>query len=96
MKIDKSFVLNKGETLVLKKIGGINQLEFTRRNEKHLSDIIELEYTNSRNKKKDPSVWIIEKDFISRILYEINSCGFEFHEIRKIEKQTKKNPNDSQ
>ena len=56
----------------------------------NLSDIIELEYTNSRNKKKDPSVWIIEKDFISRILYEINSCGFEFHEIRKIEKINKK------
>ena len=90
MKIDKSFVLNKGETLVLKKIGGINQLEFTRRNEKHLSDIIELEYTNSRNKKKDPSVWIIEKDFISRILYEIRSCNFEFHEMRKIEKINKK------
>jgi hypothetical protein len=33
MEIDKSFVLNKGETLVLKKKGGINQLEFTRRNE---------------------------------------------------------------
>ena len=90
MEIDKSFVLNKGETLVLKKKGGINQLEFTRRNEKHLSDIIELEYTNSRNKKKDPSVWIIEKDFITRILYEINSCGFEFHQIRKIEKINKK------
>ena len=90
MEIDKSFVLNKGETLVLKKIGGINQLEFTRRNEKHLSDIIELEYTNSRNKKKDPSVWIIEKDFIARILYEMGSCDFEFHEIRKIEKINKK------
>jgi hypothetical protein len=90
MEIDKSFVLNKGETLVLKKKGGINQLEFTRRNENHLSDIIELEYTNSRNKKKDSSVWIIEKDFITRILYEINSCGFEFHEVRKIEKINKK------
>ena len=96
MEIDKSFALNKGETLILKKKGGFTSLEFTRRNEKHLNDIIELEYKNSRSKKKDPSVWIIEKDFINRILYEINSCGFEFHEIRKIEKVNKKNQNDSQ
>ena len=90
MKIDDSFVLNKGETLILKKKGGFSYLEFTRRNEKHLSDIIELEYKNSRSKKKDPSVWIIEKDFINRITYEINSCGFEFHEIKKVEKPNKK------
>jgi hypothetical protein len=96
MEIDKSFVLNKGETLILKKKGGFTSLEFTRRNEKHLNDIIELEYKNSRSKKKDPSVWIIEKDFINRILYEINSCGFEFQEIKKIEKANKKNQNDSQ
>jgi hypothetical protein len=89
MKINDSFVLNKGETLVLKKKGGFLYLEFTRRNEKYLNDIIELEYKNSRSKKKDPSVWVIEKDFISRILYEINSCEFEFHEIRKIEKGSK-------
>jgi hypothetical protein len=95
MKIDDSFVLNKGEILILKKKGGFSYLEFTRRNEKHLSDIIELEYKNSRSKKKDPSVWIIEKDFINRISYEINSCGFEFHEIQKIEKPNKKNQNDS-
>jgi hypothetical protein len=90
MEIDHSFVLNKGETLILKKKGGFSYLEFTRRNEKHLNDIIELEYKNSRSKKKDPSVWIIEKDFISRVLYEINSCGFEFCEIRKTEKENKK------
>jgi hypothetical protein len=90
MEIDKSFILNKGETLILKKKGGFIYMEFTRRNEKHLHDIIELEYRNSRSKKKDPSTWIIEKDFISRILYEINSCGFEFHEIKKVEKINKK------
>jgi hypothetical protein len=95
MKIDESFVLNKGETLILKKKGGFTYLEFTRRNEKHLNDIIELEYRNSRSKKKDPSVWIIEKDFINRISYEINSCGFEFHKIVKVEKPNKKDQNDS-
>ena len=95
MKIDESFVLNKNETLVLKKKGGYSYMEFTRRNEKHLSDIIELEYKSTRTKKKEASVWIMEKDLINRILYEINTCGFEFHEIIKIEK-TKKNQNDSQ
>ena len=95
MKIDESFVLNKGETLILKKKGGFTYLEFTRRNEKHLNDIIELEYRNSRSKKKDPSVWIIEKDFINRISYEMNSCDFEFYEIRKEETGDKKESNDS-
>ena len=90
MKIDNSFVLKKGETLILKKKGGFTYLEFTRRNEKHLNDIIELEYRNSRSKKKDPSVWLIEKDFIGRILYEINTCGFEFHKIEKSDKKESK------
>ena len=90
MKIDESFVLKKGETLILKKKGGFTYMEFTRRNEKHLNDIIELQYRNSRSKKKDPSTWIIEKDFIARIIYEINSCGFEFHEIKKTETPNKK------
>lgn len=90
MKIDESFSLEKGETLILKKKGGFTYLEFTRRNEKHLTDIIELDYRNSRSKKKDPSVWIIEKDFFNRIRYEMNSGGFEFHEIKKVEKENKK------
>jgi len=90
MKIDESFILKKGETLIIKKKGGYTYMEFTRRNESYLSNIIELDYTSSRTKKKDPSVWIIEKDFISRLLYEINYCGFEFHKLEKIEKNPKK------
>jgi hypothetical protein len=89
MKIDNSFVLKKNQILVLKKKGGFTYMEFKRRKEKHLADIIELEYRNSRSKKKDPSVWIMEKDFIFRVLYEINSCGFEFHQIIEDEKESK-------
>jgi hypothetical protein len=96
MKIDESFVLKKGEILTLKKKGGYIYLEFKRRNEKHLDDIIELEYKSTGSKKKDPSVWIIEKDFIIRVLSEINSNGFEFHKLEKAKKEDKKDQNDSQ
>lgn len=95
MKIDNSFVLKKGETLVLKKKNGFTYLEFTRRKEKYLSNMIELEYKNTRSKKKEAPVWIIEKDFLNRISYEMNSCDFEFYEIRKEETGDKKESNDS-
>lgn len=96
MKIDESFVLKKGEILTLKKKGGYTYMEFKRRNESYLENIIELEYKSTRTKKKDPSVWIIEKDFITRILCEINSNGFEFHKLEKVQKENKKDQNDSE
>jgi hypothetical protein len=90
MEIDSSFALKKDQILVLKKKGGFTYMEFKRRKEKHLDNIIELEYKNSRSKKKEPSVWIIEPDFISRVLYEINSCGFEFHQLIEEPKKESK------
>ena len=90
MEINESFVLKKGEVLILKKKKGYLTVEFSRRNEKHLDDIIEVEYKNSRSKKKDPSSWITDRDFIRRVMYEMNTEGFEFHKL-----ETKKNQNDS-
>lgn len=95
MKIDESFVLKKGETLILKKKKGYLYLEFTRKTENYLEDIIELDYRNSRSKKKDPTVWITEKDLLGRIRYEMSSGGFEFHKLESNKKNNKKNQNDS-
>lgn len=90
MQIDESFVLKKGEVLILKKKKGHIMVEFSLRNEKHLDGIIEVEYKNPRSKKKDPSSWITDGDFIGRVMYEIKSEGFEFHKL-----ESKKNQNDS-
>lgn len=90
MQIDESFVLKKGKVLILKKKKGHITIEFSLRNEKHLDGIIEVEYKNPRSKKKDPSSWITDKDFIRRVMYEIESEGFEFYKL-----ESKKNQNDS-
>jgi hypothetical protein len=89
MEFDKSFILKKGETLILKKTKGYLTVEFTKRKEKHLEDIVELEYKNPRSKKKEPTSWITEKDLISRISYEINCQGFKFHKLEKVKKESK-------
>jgi hypothetical protein len=90
MKIDESFVLKKGEILTLKKKGGYIYLEFKRRNEKHLDDIIELEYKSTGSKKKDPSVWIIEKD-LDGWLSSLKNEGFTEININEDVESPKKN-----